>query len=106
MQKAIAAVEKHGDSYGVYTSEKYGIPRSTLHDHTSGKIEHGAKLGRGAYLTSEEEEELVSFLIKCAGIGYPHTRKQISTCPRDYKSKGNRNYDIRWVVGTFQATSF
>ena len=76
MQKTIAAVEKHGDSLRC-TSEKYGIPRSTLHDHTSGKIEHGAKPGRGAYLTSEEEEELVSFLIKCAGIGYPHTRKQI-----------------------------
>ena len=58
-------------------SEKYGIPRSTLHDHISGKVEHGSKPGRGSYLSPEEEEELVSFLIKCARIGYPHTRKQV-----------------------------
>ena len=33
--------------------------------------------GRRPYLTIEEEEELVSFLIKSAKIGYAHTRKEI-----------------------------
>ena len=76
MQRAVTAVEKQGESLR-HASGKYGIPRSTLHDHISGKVEHGSKPGRGSYLSPEEEEELVSFLIKCARIGYPHTRKQL-----------------------------
>ena len=76
MQRAVAAVEKQGESLR-HASEKYGVPRSTLHDHITGKVEHGSKPGRGSYLSSAEEEEIVSFLIKCARIGYPHTRKQI-----------------------------
>ena len=76
MQRAVAAVEKQGESLR-HASEKYGVPRSTLHDHITGKVEHGSKPGRGSYLSSAEEEEIVSFLIKCARIGYPHTRKQV-----------------------------
>jgi len=76
MQRAVAAVEKQGESLR-HASEKYGVPRSTLHDHITGKVEHGSKPGRGSYLSSAEEEEIVSFLIKCARIGYPHTHKQI-----------------------------
>ena len=66
MQRAVTAVEKQGESLR-HASEKYGIPRSTLHDHISGKVEHGSKPGRGSYLS----------LIKCARIGNPHTRKQV-----------------------------
>lgn len=73
MQKAVAAVECEGESLRC-AAEKYG---STLHDHVSGKVEFGAKLGRDPYLSYEQKEELVSFLIKCARIGYPHTCAQI-----------------------------
>lgn len=76
MQNAVAAVEKGEDSIR-RAAEKYDIPRSTLHDHVSGKIQHGAKPGRDPYLTIEEEEELINFLLNCAQIGYPHTRKQM-----------------------------
>ena len=55
----------------------YSIPKSTLHDHVSGKVRYGAKCGPDPYLDLEEEEELVSFLIRLAGIGYPHTKKQL-----------------------------
>ena len=55
----------------------YEISQSTIHDHVTGQIEHGALLGPSPYLTREEEEELVAFLIRCASIGYPHTRYQI-----------------------------
>ena len=53
----------------------YEILRSTfkLHDHVIGQVEHGPLPGPSPYLTREEEEELVAFLIHCAGIGYPHT---------------------------------
>lgn len=57
-------------------SEKYAIPWSTLHDHISGKVKLGAKQGQNPYLTIAQEE-LVSFLMKCAQMGYPHTRKQV-----------------------------
>jgi len=76
MQKAISSVEHEGISLRRAT-EMYGIPRSTLHDHVSGRIEHGALPGPNPCLTREEEEELIAFLICCAAIGYPHTRYQI-----------------------------
>ena len=77
MQNAVTAVENEGISLR-QAAEMYKIPRSTLHDHVTGKVEHGALPGPSPYLTTEEEEEeLVTFLIRCAGIGYPHTRYQI-----------------------------
>ena len=58
-------------------AEMYKIPRSTLHDHVSGKIAFGARSGPDPYLLVEEEEELASFLMQSAKIGYPHTKKQV-----------------------------
>ena len=75
LSKAMTAVEK-----GVSlrrTAEMYSIPKSTLHDHVTGKVMLGAKAGPTPYLTPLEEEELVSFLINTARIGYSHTIKQI-----------------------------
>lgn len=42
--KAVTAVEKKGERLRE-TAEKYGIPRSTLFDHTSGRVEFGLKPG-------------------------------------------------------------
>lgn len=48
----------------------YGIPKSTLHDHASGKVRPGAGVGLPKYLTDEEEEdELVRWLEGCAEVG-------------------------------------
>ena len=58
-------------------SEMFGVPKSSLHDRTSGKIQHGKKPGRVPYLTRREEDEFVNFLIKCANMGYPHTVSQL-----------------------------
>lgn len=57
-------------------AEMYGVPKSTLHDHMSGKIALGAHPGQDPYL-STEEEELASFLVQTAKIGYPHTKSQV-----------------------------
>ena len=73
MQKAITAIEQEGVSLR-QAAGMYEIPQSTLHDHVTGQVEHGALPGPSPYLTREEEEELVAFLIRCAGIGYPHTQ--------------------------------
>ena len=48
-------------------ADQYEVPRSTLKDRVSAK--HGARSGPQPYLSYEEEEELVTYLVKCAGIG-------------------------------------
>ena len=53
------------------------FPRSTLSDKVLCKVPLKARSGPSSYLTPEEEEELTSFLIEMAKIGYGHTRKQI-----------------------------
>jgi hypothetical protein len=75
MIKALTAVE-NGMKIR-HASELYGVPKSTLHDRVTGKVQHGTRPGPSAYLTEEEEEELVEFLLRCAEIGYPHTISQI-----------------------------
>ena len=77
MEKAAAAVE---DGMSLRkTSEIYQVPKSTLHDRVPGKVIFGAKSGPSSYnyLSSEEEEELLNFLLKCSDIGYCHSRKQV-----------------------------
>ena len=53
----------------------YCVPRSTLHDKIYGKVIHGTKSGPRKYLTSLEEEQLVSHLRNCSSIGYGKSRK-------------------------------
>ena len=74
MQKAMEAVEMGGTIR--MAAEKFSVPRSSLHDRVSGRVQHGKQAGKPPYLTLEEEEEVVKFLIKCANIGYPRTRTQ------------------------------
>lgn len=75
MYKAIKAVEE-GASIRV-AAEKYSVPKTSLHDRVSGKVDIDARPGPNAYLSFEEEEELASFLLQCAKIGYPHTKCQV-----------------------------
>ena len=58
-------------------AEDYGIPRSTLHDHVSGRVQFGAKSGPRRYLNSTEELELINFLSGVSSLGYSHTVKQV-----------------------------
>ena len=70
-------------------AEMYRVPKSTLYDHVSGKVAFGARSGPDPYLSIEEEEELFSFLIQVAKIGYPHTKKQVlALVQRMLASKG------------------
>ena len=54
----------------------YGIPKSTLRDKISGRVTIGSRSGPTPYLSSEEEDELVSFLNGCSLIVYAYTKKQ------------------------------
>lgn len=55
----------------------HGVPKTTLKDRVSGKVQHGQKPGPKAYLSSSEERELGTFLKECAGIGYGKTRRDV-----------------------------
>lgn len=92
MQSAIKAVEL-GEISVRQAAEMYSVPRSTLHDRLTGKVQYGARPGPNPYLTREEEEELASFLIRIAKIGYPHTKKQVlAFVQRILESKGIHTY--------------
>ena len=76
LQQAYDAVTKRGLSVR-RASEEYRVPRSTLHDRISGKVQFGARSGPPAYLTQQEENELEDFICNCAKIGYARTRLQV-----------------------------
>ncbi len=76
MIQAMRAVDKEGMSVR-RAAEMFDVPKSSLHDRITGKIQHGTRAGRAPYLTRKEEDELVIFLLKCADMGYPHTIAQI-----------------------------
>ena len=80
-------------------AQLHGVPKTTLSDRVTGKVLHGTKSGPPPYLTWTEEEELVSFLLGCAGIGYPRTRKDVLAIVQDViDSKGIEKCGYRWVV--------
>jgi hypothetical protein len=69
--KSIRGPYRYEWNYESMNNAMYGVPKSTLHDHVSGKVLVGAKSGHDPYLTVEDKEELTSFLMQMARIGYP-----------------------------------
>ena len=76
MTKALDAVSRKEMSIRE-AAERFNVPKSTLGDRASGRIQHGATSGPNKYLTSSEEKELTSFIIRCASIGFPKTRHEV-----------------------------
>ena len=74
MQDALEAVDRGMSIRDA--ARMYKVARSTLHDRVSGKT-RGDLPGPKPYLTSLEEEELASFLVRCAEIGYGYTLQQV-----------------------------
>jgi len=68
MQKAVKAVEKGMPLR--QAAEIYSVPRSSLHDKVTGRVDFEARSGPQTCLSYEEEEEIASCLIKTAKIGY------------------------------------
>jgi hypothetical protein len=80
----------------------YGIPKSTLQDHVSGRIAIGSKSGPEPYLTPAEEEDLVRFIERCSAIGYSKTKSQIIDLVQ--KVMNNKKRDVSVSLGWY--TSF
>ena len=57
-------------------SLKYGIPKSTLFDHYSGKVK-GCKRGPSTVLSEVEEDKLAQWAINMSEIDYGRTREQV-----------------------------
>ena len=78
MEKALEEVSSRSMTIR-RAAEEYGVPRSTLGDRASGRVVPGTKSGAPTYLSPEEEEELVHFLIGSAEIGYPKLVREVRT---------------------------
>ena len=58
--------------------KKFNLPKTTLHDRISGRVQHGTKPGPNPYLQADEKKALVKHLISAAKQGYGKTRKQVN----------------------------
>ena len=76
MDRAVKAVVQDDVSIRK-AADMYDVPRSTLGDRVSGQVLPGTSSESIRYLCDEEEEELVTFIMGCASIGYPKTVKDI-----------------------------
>lgn len=93
MDKAIQAVKDGGISIR-QAAEEFNVPKSTLGDRISGRTLHGAKSGKSKYLGDEEEDILVKFLLKCAAIGYPRSRKEVIAMVQRFCDSRNMNVQV------------
>ena len=90
MVLAIEAV-KDGKMGVNCAAREYGVPRTSLKDRLSGRVEHGRKPGPLPYLTSEEEDELDSFLQKAAKLGCGKTKREVLLIvEKTLEQKGNK----------------
>ena len=69
MDKAVSAVVTDGLSVR-RAALQHGVPKSTLGDRISGRVKPGSTSGPPTYLSTVEENELVTFLCRCACVGY------------------------------------
>ena len=56
---------------------QYNVPKSTLGDRISGRVQLGAVSGPAKYLTLSEESELSRFLSRCCQIGYARSKLEV-----------------------------
>ena len=58
-------------------AKEYDILKSTIADRISGRVLMGAVSGPNKYLTAQQEEELIHFLLEYASIGYPRSHQAV-----------------------------
>ena len=67
----------------------YGVPKSTLKDHVSGRVVHGTKPGPRPNLDPAEEKKISTFLVSSAECGYGKTSPEVMTI--DEKVANDKN---------------
>ena len=81
---------KYGKISFRQASAKYGIPKSTLNDYATGKIQVGWRPGPQPVLTRDEQKQLVEWAVEMAKIGYGQTRRQICEMVKKILEKDHR----------------
>lgn len=90
LEKGLEAV-RGGISIGKAAKE-FGIPKSTLHAKTTGKVPEIAKKGPPTVLTSEEENRLKKWILDKARLGFPmHPDKVKNAVQRVLKQVPRKN---------------
>ncbi len=76
-------------------AEQYRVPKSTLSDRVTGRVQFGSHSGPARYLSDAEEEELVSFLCGSARMGYARMKKDIMAIVEEVVvSKGKQQVHV------------
>ena len=83
MTDAISSVQNDHLS-GNRAADLHGVPRSTLKDRLSGRVQHGVNPGPKPYLSKEEESELADHLIHVANLGYGKTCRDVKCLVERY----------------------
>ena len=92
LQLAYDAWHKEGGRVSIrQVATEYDVPKSTLSDRISGKVQFGAHCGPARYLTDDEEAELVNFLTGCSAIGYARSKQQVLALVRGVLSQKGRS---------------
>ena len=76
MTRAIDAV-KSGRMGTNRAALEYAVPQTMLIYRLAGRVIHGVKMGAKPYLSNQEEQELVEFLLNCVKMGYGKTRRDV-----------------------------
>lgn len=87
---------------------RFNIPRSTLHDHISGKHTR-VHSGAPTVLTAEEEKEIERACVVLQDMGFPLTREFVAVAIRDFLKVRGRGEKFRdgipgydWWLGFFR----
>ena len=71
------------------------MPKTALKDRLFGRATLETNPGLVPYLTSEEEDELVKYLLMCAEIGYLKTKQEILAIVRQAVQKKRREDAVK-----------
>ncbi|KAF6216317.1 hypothetical protein GE061_000658 [Apolygus lucorum] len=106
LQKALQLI-KDGQISISEAARSFGIAKSTLHTKLTGKRPLVTKMGPATYLTAEEENEIKSWILNKAKLGFPLCREDVKDsiqnvlvkCPRETAFVNNRPGE-KWILLT------
>ena len=76
LNNAVAAVRR-GELSQRRAAQQFGVPKSTIADRISGRVQEGAKPGKPTILPEKVEKSIAKEIIKCADEGFGLTPKQV-----------------------------
>jgi len=99
------AVHLVGQGYSIYKAAKLtGVPRTTLNDRFTGRVQDPTKWGGQPIFSREMEEKLVKHVTTMARFGYGYTRSQLIFLATDMsefgkKRKCSKQLSRNWLDG-------